>query len=318
MKLQSLSIALILFSLGQIAFGQGESTPPADPQAIGVTEDPVLLPYSEEEFTELKAAMSSGDQKAVEAITRRHDERERNHRRDRRKPVEPLPDNPIPDQNEGEGESVSPAETEMTDEEFNALGDKLNRDFRETGKFSEEDTVRWAAEELRRDKRRRERLEKQREKEAQKEKERKEKEQRQREQEEYDRLHPKPQKPGLLGWIWSWTLGPILSVLFWPFAWIFTLIKWGGILALLTIALCMLAFGILCGSVSVQVIRWMWNRTAEIIASFKKPKVEPQRYSNDPEPTGENRIPKIKAEELERRMREEKPEPWTDQDKVAK
>jgi len=274
MKLQSLSIALILFSLGQIALGQGEPTPDArdqgywsDPKAAPLSfskaewdevnaaiaagddakveavfkqhgnEDAELLPYSEAEFEELKAAMSAGDQKAVEAITRRHDERERNHRRDRnrdrRKPVEPLPDNPIPDQNEGEGESVSPAEP--------SVGPVEGREERE--------------------RRRREREQKQREK-----------EEREREQEEYDRLHPKPQKLGLLGWIWSWTLGPILSAIFWPLGWIFTLIQWGGILALLTIALCMLAFGILCGSVCMQLIRWMWNRTAEIIASFKKPK----------------------------------------------
>jgi len=240
MKLQSLSIALILFSLGKIALGQGEPTPPTEPQAIGVTEDPVLLPYSEEEFTELKAAMSSGDQKAVEAITRRHDERERNHRRDRnrdrRKPVEPLPDNPIPDQNEGEGESISPADP--------AVDPVEGREERERRK---------------------------REREAEAERKRKEKEQKQREQEEYDRAHPKPPKLGFLGWIWSWTLGPILSAIFWPLGWIFTLIQWGGILALLTIGLCMLAFGVLCGSVCMQLIRWMWNRTAEIIASLKKP-----------------------------------------------
>lgn len=296
MKIQSLSIALILFSLGQIALGQGEveSFPIVEDHGYWIDSDGVipmlskdeanelnaaiavgddakieaikkrhrerhekedyeLLPYSEEEFTELKAAMSSGDQKAVEALTRRHDERERNHRRDRdrdrRKPIDPLPDNPIPDQNEGEGESVSPADLTI-------------------------DPVEGREE---RERRRREREQKQREK-----------EEREREQEEYDRLHPKPPKLGLLGWIWSWTLGPILSAIFWPLGWIFTLIQWGGILALLTIALCMLAFGVLCGSVCMQLIRWMWNRTAEIIASFKRPKVEPRRYSNDPEPTDDH------------------------------
>lgn len=216
-SIQSLSIALILFSLGQIAFGQGESTPAAEPQAIGVAEDPVLLPYSEEEFTELKAAMSSGDQKAVEAITRRHDERERNHRRDRRKPVEPLPDDPIPDQNEGEGESVSPANPvdPNADPTIEPIEGREERERR-----------------------------------------RREREERKREQEEYERANPKPQRQGLFSWLFWGTI----ELFLWPFTWIFTLIKWGGIFVLLTVIVCVVALGILCGSMCMRVIRWTLDR----------------------------------------------------------
>lgn len=216
-SLQSLSIALILFSLGQIAFGQD-----------------LVPPFDNATLTELATQSSTPVEGREEREQRRED------RQNRRKPIDPLPDDPIPDQNEGEGESVSPANPDNPDADL---------------------TIEPIEGREERERRRRERERKQREK-----------EEREREQEEYDRAHPKPQKLGFVGWIWSWTFGPILSVLFWPFSWIASLIKWGGIFMLITMLVLLLAFGILCGLTCGYTSVWIVARVADFYDWLRRPK----------------------------------------------
>lgn len=151
----------------------------------------------------------------------RRRDREKNHRHD----VEPLP---MPDHQPGEGESVVIPDLDfVTPEELEA--DRQAIEGREE-----------------RERRRRER------------------EERQREQDEYDRLHPKPEKQraGVFSWLFGgigWLVWGAVSWFLWPFAWIFTLIKWGGIVAMLTLTVAFVLFAVLCGYLCGTAIGRVWN-----------------------------------------------------------
>jgi hypothetical protein len=183
---------------------------------------------SEREFSDLQQAIKSGDQEAVNAISERHADRERHRKHGRNH------DELRPDQEPGEGESVVTPDDADTDE----IAPVEGREEREA--------------------RRRRHHEEQ-------ERHRLELERQQRDREEYERLHPKPVEPtGVIGFLWSWVVWPVLGSIAAPFMWFFSLSKWVIIIALLVLAVMIVTAVVFFGSVALSVCSWLWRRTSRI------------------------------------------------------
>jgi hypothetical protein len=201
--------------------------------ATAFSQDQAPIPLSEQEFSELQNAIKSGDQQTVNAISKRHADRER-HRKHGRNHDQPSPK---PDRQPDEEESITPDETpdETDADELAPVEGHEERDARK--KRHHEERERHQAE-----------IEKQR-----------------REQEEYDRVHPKPVQPtGVFGFLWSWVVWPVLGTVLGPCMWFFTLSKWVIILTLLILSGMLITAIVFFGSVALSACSWLWGRIRSI------------------------------------------------------
>lgn len=74
---------------------------------------------------------------------------------------------------------------------------------------------------------------------------------------EEEAKHPQPAKPGLFGWLFSWTIGPVVGAVFPGIGTLLSFIKWAWWVILLTVVLIVAVVCIFCGSTCLACIHWI-------------------------------------------------------------